>query len=242
MKKTILTIIILIAIITSYIILKPEPIFEYKNIKLNNTTFNIVKITPENLSHLKTYYKTEPNNPYITINNLNQNSNFNFATNGGIFSPKYEPLGLFIQNNQTLFPLNTKEGAGNFFMQPNGVFFIKNNHPKITETKKFETSPTISTAIQSGPLLVINNQINSLFNPESKSKYIRNGVGVDKNGNTFFAISTKPVTFHQFASLFKNELNCPNALYLDGAISEMYIKNHQENTNQKFSVIIGIEE
>jgi uncharacterized protein YigE (DUF2233 family) len=31
------------------------------------------------------------------------------------------------------------------------------------------------------------------------------------------------VNFHQFARLFRDELDCPNALYLDGKISQQYI-------------------
>jgi uncharacterized protein YigE (DUF2233 family) len=37
-----------------------------------------------------------------------------------------------------------------------------------------------------------------------------------------FSISTKPVTFHEMAKYFKDELECENALYLDGAISQIY--------------------
>ena len=36
-----------------------------------------------------------------------------------------------------------------------------------------------------------------------------------------FAISDEPVTFYAFARLFRDGLNCPNALYLDGSISGM---------------------
>jgi uncharacterized protein YigE (DUF2233 family) len=31
-----------------------------------------------------------------------------------------------------------------------------------------------------------------------------------------FVISNAPVTFHQFAALFRDRLNCPDALFLDG--------------------------
>jgi uncharacterized protein YigE (DUF2233 family) len=30
------------------------------------------------------------------------------------------------------------------------------------------------------------------------------------------------VTFHEFALLFKDDLKCPDALYLDGSISAVY--------------------
>jgi uncharacterized protein YigE (DUF2233 family) len=38
-----------------------------------------------------------------------------------------------------------------------------------------------------------------------------------------FALSDEPVTFYAFASLFRDELHCPDALYLDGTISEFFV-------------------
>ena len=56
----------------------------------------------------------------------------------------------------------------------------------------------------------------------SSNRHIRNGVGVDQEGNIYFAISNERVNFYDFATLFRDELNCPDALYLDGVISEFY--------------------
>jgi prepilin-type processing-associated H-X9-DG protein len=36
------------------------------------------------------------------------------------------------------------------------------------------------------------------------------------------AISEAPVTFHAFARLFKDRLNCANALFVDGSVSSHY--------------------
>jgi uncharacterized protein YigE (DUF2233 family) len=37
-----------------------------------------------------------------------------------------------------------------------------------------------------------------------------------------FVISEDPVSFHEFASLFRDTLDCPDALYLDGVISSLH--------------------
>ena len=42
------------------------------------------------------------------------------------------------------------------------------------------------------------------------------------SGKIIFAISNQSVNFYTFAALFNERLNCPNALFLDGAISKMY--------------------
>jgi uncharacterized protein YigE (DUF2233 family) len=70
---------------------------------------------------------------------------------------------------------------------------------------------------------VIGGELHPRFDPAATSRYVRNGVGVSADGSTaFFAISDRPVTFHQFARLFRDRLEVPNALYLDGNVSRLY--------------------
>ena len=47
-----------------------------------------------------------------------------FAMNAGMFQPDYSPVGLFIEQGRQLTPLNLKNERGNFFLKPNGVFYI----------------------------------------------------------------------------------------------------------------------
>jgi uncharacterized protein YigE (DUF2233 family) len=80
--------------------------------------------------------------------------------------------------------------------------------------------PTIAT--QSGPLLVSNGKLHPKFLPDSPSLYVRNGVGVTRDSQVVFAMSLLPVNLYEFAALFRDTLGCPNALYLDGSISQVY--------------------
>ena len=58
--------------------------------------------------------------------------------------------------------------------------------------------------------------------PAGTSWRRRNGVGVSGDGRqVFFVISDAPVNFHTFARLFRDRLEVPNALYLDGAVSKV---------------------
>jgi len=51
----------------------------------------------------------------------------------------------------------------------------------------------------------------------------RNGVGIRADGKFIFAISQGEVSFDAFARLFRDGLNCPNALLLDGgSASSLY--------------------
>lgn len=147
-----------------------------------------------------------------------------FATNGGIFEPDFEPSGLYIENAKTLHPLNQAEGKGNFYLKPNGTFYIGETEKNILSTQAFaKAKPKCKHAIQSGPMLVIKGAIHPKFREASANKYIRSGVGINQKGEIVFAISRQPVNLYHFASLFEERLSCPNALYLDGAISQMYL-------------------
>lgn len=166
-----------------------------------------------------------------------------FAMNGGMFEINNVPKGLYIENSEIFNKIDTSKGKGNFYLQPNGVFFItKNKEPEIVETKKFRYNPNVQFATQSGPLLLVDGNINPMFQEQSKNLNIRNGVGILQNGNVVFAMSKKEVNFYNFALLFK-ELDCKSALYLDGFVSRTYFpeKNWiQEDGN--FGVMIGVTE
>jgi len=165
-----------------------------------------------------------------------------FVTNAGIFNKDYSPTGLYIEKGKVRYPLNLADAKGNFFLKPNGVFFLTDQQAFVVKSEAFPKDITdIKYATQSGPLLVLNDTIHPAFNEGSKNVYIRSGVGVRGTSEVFFAISKKPVNFYDFASLFKEELGCKNALYLDGSISKMYLPelNRMDSTGN-FSVMITV--
>jgi len=51
------------------------------------------------------------------------------------------------------------------------------------------------------------------------------------------------VSFYQFATLFKDDLNCPNALFLDGGIaSALYAPTIDKHDKKEMGVMIGLIE
>lgn len=147
-----------------------------------------------------------------------------FAMNAGMYAPGRAPLGLYVEDGTERAPIVTSEGPGNFGMLPNGVFCAAPGGFAVIESRAFAGAPPdCRIATQSGPMLVIDGALHPRFLPDSDSLYIRNGVGVSGDGQrAFFAISDDPVTFHQFARLFRDVLGTPDALYLDGSISRLY--------------------
>jgi uncharacterized protein YigE (DUF2233 family) len=161
-----------------------------------------------------------------------------FAMNGGMYLKDLSPQGLYIENHRLIKPLNTHDNTyGNFYMKPNGVFYItQDGKAHVVTTRNFRRTPTIAYATQSGPMLLIDGKIHHKFNPESTSRYVRNGVGILPNGDVLFAISKHKITFYDFASYFK-KMGCKNALYLDGYVSRIYSLEHNI-TDQDF--VFGI--
>jgi uncharacterized protein YigE (DUF2233 family) len=147
-----------------------------------------------------------------------------FAMNAGMYNPDLTPSGLYVEAGVQRKAANQKGGAGNFHMKPNGVFWIAQNGERgVTETGRYlarKIQPAYAT--QSGPMLVIGGDLHPRIREDGTSRKIRNGVGACAGGRTAFAISNEPVTFHEFAVLFRDALDCPDALYLDGSISAIY--------------------
>jgi len=145
-----------------------------------------------------------------------------FAMNGGMYHDDLSPVGLFIENGVEKRPLVLSEGYGNFHLLPNGVFHFGDGKAGVMEARAYARSglkPRFAT--QSGPMLVIDNVLHPRFLPDSDSLKIRNGVGVDGRGRIYFAISDDRVRFYDFALLFRDALQSPNALYFDGTISSV---------------------
>jgi uncharacterized protein YigE (DUF2233 family) len=140
-----------------------------------------------------------------------------FAMNAGMYDDAFAPVGLYVESGRLLHDANTQPGAGNFHLKPNGVFWIDGARAGVTETGRFLKSrahPAFAT--QSGPMLLLNGRVNPHIHASGVSLKYRNGVGVADGHIVRFAISNTPVTFHQFAALFREHLNCPDALFLDG--------------------------
>ena len=196
---------------------------------------------------IKMYWKNDERKRYGSIGRLKSDleekgKKLVFATNGGMYLKDGSPQGLFIQNQNQITALNKKHSSyGNFYLQPNGVFYLTPSGGVVVSTSEFKSDSSICYATQSGPMLVINGEMHPAFNKESKSTYVRNGVGVLPNGSLIFAISSQPVNFYTFAQFFI-EKGCNNALYLDGFVSRMYAPSiHRNDLDGNFGVLIGAE-
>lgn len=150
------------------------------------------------------------------------------AMNAGMFDEAGQPIGLYVEKSDERTGLNRNEGAGNFHLLPNGVFWGGGARWHVSTTDAFAArkgdAPRYAT--QSGPMLVIGGKLHPDFAADGESRHFRNGVGVDAKGAVHFVISDDLVSFGKFARFFRDVAKTPDALYLDGAVSALWDPAH----------------
>lgn len=179
-------------------------------------------------SDLRLFWKNGAGEPYRSFSNLakaveDDGRTLAFAMNAGMYATDFSPVGLHVENGETLRRANTVRMEGpqrqipNFYKQPNGIFFLGEGSAGILPTDAFlREERRVRFATQSGPMLVIGNALHPAFIRGSTDTTRRSGVGVCEGGTVRFAISSGRVNFHSFARLFRDRLGCPDALFLDG--------------------------
>jgi uncharacterized protein YigE (DUF2233 family) len=219
--------------------------FVYSKKQLNqNPHFVEFTVNPKK-QQIKMFWKDEKQKNFVSISNLKSWLNSNktelvFACNGGMYHKGYAPVGLFIENKITKTNIDTTTQTGNFYLKPNGIFYITNdNIAGVCQTEKFKNK-NIKYATQSGPMLVIDGAIHPSFKEGSANVNIRNGVGILPNNSVVFVMSKKEINLFDFAKYFK-DLGCKNALFFDAFVSRTYLPSQNWNqTDGDFGVIVAI--
>ncbi len=175
---------------------------------------------------LRLFWQDAAGQPYRSLGHLAevQGPGLAFAMNAGMYHEDLSPVGLYVEEGRQMKAVSTTDGPGNFHMKPNGVFHVRAGKAGVTETGRYLAARVqADLATQSGPMLVIGGRIHPRISADGPSHKVRNGVGVRDGGRTVvFAISEAPVSFGAFARLFRDDLGCPDALFLDGSVSSLY--------------------
>jgi uncharacterized protein YigE (DUF2233 family) len=196
------------------------------------------------------YWKDSSGNILGSLGNLKryverQGHTLLYACNGGMYMENQSPLGYYIEDGKTLQKINTRTGSGNFYLPPKGVFYVlPNGKAAVQSIETAADRNTLPTRIryltQSGPMLVHKGIVNTQFKPGSDNLNIRNGVGLLPNGRPYFAMSTRPVNFYDFAQHFKDK-GCQEALYFDGFVSRTYCPQAGcTQTGGAFGVMVAV--
>jgi uncharacterized protein YigE (DUF2233 family) len=197
---------------------------------------------------VRIFWRGKSGKPFGAIANLVRaldpadSSRFILAMNAGMYEQDLSPVGLLVEQGRQVAPANTARGTGNVYWKPNGVFFVGEGQAGVLETGLYlQRRPHTDYATQSGPLLVVNGRIESRMLASTASRNIRNGVGVRDAHTAVFVISDDPVSFSDFARLFRDALSCPNALYFDGSISDLSVPAlHRADHNRTAGPLVAV--
>lgn len=211
---------------------------ECRTERIGGARYRVCEIAPAMLARLELVARDGRGRPLETIARADsvlraRGERLMFATNAGLYHTADSTTGMLVADGGHVYArLNRNAGpsnpcsVANFYCPPNGVFFVAGGRAAVLSTADFARRPgsaaSVRLASQSGPLLVRRGELARAFAPASASRLVRNGVGVRADGTVVFAISDDGVSFHQFATAFRDALRCPDALFLDGTISKLY--------------------
>ena len=146
-----------------------------------------------------------------------------FAMNAGMFDDQGRPIGLMIEDGREVHRINRREGGGNFHLMPNGVFLVrKDGSADVVESSRYEPSPDITFATQSGPMLLIDGKLHPKFEADGQSRFTRNAVGITAGRKPVFVISESAVSFGKLARFLRDRHQVRNALFFDGSVSSLW--------------------
>ena len=198
-------------------------------LQVEATRYTVCRAAPDEIG---LHWRDARGRPYRSFGALaaglrEQGGKLVFAINAGMYDTDFRPIGLHVEDGETLVKLNSGEAppgqtpVPNFYKKPNGVFFVADGRAGILTAEAYAaTAPAARIATQSGPMLVIGGQLHPALIPGGTDRTRRSGVGVcgegEGEGEVVFAISDGAVNFYDFALLFRDRLGCPDALFLDG--------------------------
>ena len=211
------------------------------------TTYSVCRVDLR-LDDLRLWHLGEGGQPFYSLGQVadrvaGTGASLSFGMNAGMYHEDRAPVGLLVIDGEATGRLITRAGPGNFGLVPNGVFCWGRGRAAVIESRTFaRKKPRCRWATQSGPMLVIGGKLHPKFGPNSTSRYVRNGVGVTRDGRTaVFAMSRSRVNFHSFARFFRDRLKTPNALYLDGNVSRIYAPSiGRKDRGGRFGPIVGV--
>ncbi len=228
--------------------------------RIGGARYRVCEVAPEDVRGLQLVARDAQGRPVRTIARADtvlraRGERLLFATNAGLYHTVALATGMLVADGGRVYsPLNRDAGppnpcrVANFYCPPNGVFFVAGGRAAVLSTADFARRPAsaarLELATQSGPMLVRRRALARAFDAASRSRLVRNGVGVRADGTVVFAIADDGVSFHAFATAFRDALDCENALFLDGTISQLYAGpgTRMPGRGREFAAVFAVTE
>lgn len=229
---------------------QPAP-FEYRTERWHGVRFAVVRADPAR-TRIRMYWRDSAGRGYGSQARLAaalraRGETLLAASNGGIFTLA-APEGLHVERGQVLTPLNLRQGRGNFYEQPNAVFFVTSTgRAEIVESSAARARiPDMAEATQSGPALLLDGRLAgpalgaTLTSMTTGTPEVRNGVCVD--GRSVYLVKTDdPLTRAHLALFFRERLRCTDGLYLDGSTpSSLHVPGQRRESRSGLMGILAV--
>lgn len=221
----------------------------YQRLRSRARLYQVVRVDLTR-AEVKLYWRDERGRPFGSLGALERwlagrGDSLLAATNAGIFYRSLQPAGLHVERGAVLQPLNRSsrppagEREGNFFSIPNGVFYIhQDGTAHIRETQGAGLAlPRIREGTQSGPLLLRGGVPHRLVGNSTVS---RNAVAVCAPRRIALVLAPEGASIRELALFIRDELRCPDALYLDGTISGLRVPSADVDRDGEYVGIIGV--
>jgi uncharacterized protein YigE (DUF2233 family) len=216
-------------------------------IVFDDAPFTVCEMDPRD-ADIRLFLRDEAGTPFATFGRLDgalraRGLQLVLAMNAGMYHDDRSPVGHYVENGIEEMRVIASDGPGNFGLLPNGVLCVRAGRADVIETRRYlARAPDCRHATQSGPMLVIDGALHPRFVADSPSRYVRNGVGTSADGTRLvWAISEIAVNFHHFARLFRDELGLPNALFLDGNVSRLFVaETGRSDFGRPMGPILGV--
>lgn len=223
---------------------------EYREMRSGGRLYQVVRVDLAR-AEVRLFWKDDAGRPFGSLAALDRwlrgrGERLLAATNAGIFYRTREPAGLHLERGAPpLRPLNPSpdpppgEGRGNFFAQPNGVFYVsRSGTAHVVETSEAaRLLPTMHEATQSGPLLLRRGTPHSLRGDTTVS---RNAVAACSPHEVALVFAPRGASIRELALFVRDELHCPDALYLDGSISGLRVPSAGVRSDGEYVGILGV--
>jgi len=222
----------------------------YREMRSGGRLYQVVRVDLTR-AEVRLYWKDDAGRPFGSLRALDRwlrgrGERLLAATNAGIFYRTRMPAGLHVERGAPpLRPLNTSpepppgEGRGNFFARPNGVFYISRaGTAHVDETSAAARAlPRMQEATQSGPLLLHRGVPHPLRGDSTVS---RNAIAVCSEREVALVLAPRGASIRELALFIRDELHCPDALYLDGSISGLLVPSARIRKDGEYVGIIGV--
>lgn len=205
---------------------------EYREMRSGGRRWQVVRLDLRRVD-LRMYWKDDVGRAFESFSALDRwlgarGTPLLAATNAGIFYRTREPAGLHVERGRELRPLNRSatppagEKPGNFFYLPNGVFYVSADGTAhvVDAARAAPRMARMREATQSGPLLLSAGRPHWLA---GRADVVRNAVAVCAPHEVALVEAPAGASVREMALFIRDTLHCPDALYLDGTISGLWV-------------------